>query len=86
MKSTANSWQLQNAKSKFSRLVEQALQDGPQFVTRHGNNAVVVLSYKQFQELTKPQTDLVGFLRTSPLSGMDLDIVRDKNHPRDIAL
>jgi len=37
-------WQLQEAKNKFSKLVDDAINDGPQTVTRHGRNVVVVLS------------------------------------------
>jgi antitoxin Phd len=81
-----NTWQLQEAKSKFSHLVEKALHNGPQFVTKHGNNAVVVLSFKEYQEITRPKSDLVTFLRSSPLVTIELDISRDKNPPRDIEL
>jgi antitoxin Phd len=81
-----NTWQLQDAKSKFSQLVEKALHNGPQFVTKHGNNAVVILSFKDYQKITKPKSDLVTFLRSSPLVNSELDISRDKNPPRDIEL
>lgn len=81
-----NIWQLQEAKSKFSNLVEKALHQGPQFVTKHGNNAVVILSFKEYQDMTKPKSDLVAFLRSSPLVNIELDISRDKNAPRDIEL
>jgi prevent-host-death family protein len=81
-----NTWQLQDAKSKFSNLVEKALHDGPQFVTKHGNNAVVILSFKEYQEITRPKSDLVAFLRSSPLANIELDISRDKNPPREIEL
>ncbi len=81
-----NSWQLQDAKSKFSHLVEKALHNGPQFVTKHGNNAVVILSFEEYQEITKPKSDLVEFLRSSPLANIELDISRDKNPPREIEL
>ena len=40
-----NTWQLQDAKSKFSQLVENAICNEPQFVTKHGHQAVVVLSF-----------------------------------------
>lgn len=83
---TINSWQLQDAKSKFSRLVEKALHNGPQFVTKHGTNAVVVLSFEEYQEITRPKSDLVDFLRSSPLVNMELDISRDKNPPRNCEL
>ncbi len=86
MKVKPDTWQLQDAKSKFSQLVEAALRSGPQFVTKHGNNAVVILSYEKYREITKPKSDLVAFLRSSPLVNCELDVSRDKNPPRDIEL
>ena len=81
-----NTWQLQDAKSKFSRLVENAMGNEPQFVTKYGNNAVVILSYEEYRRMTKPKTDLVSFLRNSPLSEINLDFPRDKALPREIEL
>ena len=81
-----NIWQLQDAKSKFSMLVEKALHHEPQFVTRHGNNAVVIVSFEDYKTITKPKTDLVTFLRSSPLAGIELDISRNKDLPREIEL
>ena len=62
-----NIWQLQEAKSKFSQLVDNAMHDKPQIVTKHGTNAVVVLSFEDYEKMKKPTTDLVTFLRNSPL-------------------
>ena len=84
MKINTDIWQLQDAKSQFSQLVEKALRHGPQIVTKHGNNAVVILSYNEYQEIIKPKSDLVSFLRSSPLVNIDLDISRDKNPPRAV--
>lgn len=81
-----NTWQLQDAKSKFSQLVDSAMQDKPQFVTKHGNNAVVVLSFEEYKKIIKPKNDLVSFLKNSPLSEIDLDITRSKDLPRDMEL
>ena len=82
-----DTWQLQDAKSKFSQLVDNAMHHKPQFVTKHGNNAVVVLSFEDYKKMTKPKTDLLSFLRNSPLSGVDLDVSRNKaDFPRDIEL
>ncbi len=81
-----NTWQLQDAKSKFSQLVENAISIEPQFVTKHGNNAVVVLSFEEYKKITKPKTDLVTFLKNSPLMGVELDISRSGELPRDIEL
>jgi antitoxin Phd len=82
----ANTWQLQVAKSKFSQLVKNARQQGPQIVTKHGKEAVVVISFEEYKRITKPQTDLVTFLRNSPLANVELEVTRDKDLPRDIAL
>lgn len=79
-------WQLQDAKSKFSQLVESAMADEPQIVTKHGHNAVVVLSYKEYEAMTKPKKSLVNFFRDSPLAGAELDISRNNDFPREIEL
>ena len=83
-----NRWQLQEAKSKFSHVVEKACSEGPQFVTRHGDDAVVVIAYDDYQRLTKPETSLVDFLRDSPFADMAEPEVftRNKDLPRDIEL
>ena len=81
-----NTWQLQEAKSKFSQLVEDAMHKEPQIVTKHGNKAVVVLSFEEYAKITKPKTDLVQFLRESPLTEISLEITRNKDVPRDIDL
>lgn len=81
-----NVWQLQEAKSKFSQLVDRAMHDKPQIVTRHGNNSVVVLSYEQYKRITMHDTELVEFLRNSPLMGLELDSIRNKDLPREIKI
>lgn len=81
-----NVWQLQEAKSKFSQLVELAMHDRPQIVTRHGDNSVVVLSYEQYKKITRHETELVEFLRNSPLMGLELDSIRNKDLPREIKI
>lgn len=81
-----NQWQLQDAKNKFSRLVEKAQHNGPQVVTKHGKDAVVVLSVDEYKKLIKPKKNLVKFLRSSPLATVELEIKRKKDFPRDIEL
>lgn len=46
-----NKWQLQEAKARFSALVEDTIENGPQIVTKRGIEAVVVLPYQQWLEL-----------------------------------
>ncbi len=79
-------WALQDAKNRFSALVEHAVQDGPQIVTRHGKETVIVLSVQDFQHLAAAQGSLVMFFRQSPLMGVELDLTREEDYGREIAL
>jgi antitoxin Phd len=80
-------WQLQEAKNKFSEVVEEAVKDGPQVVTKRGVETVVILSYSEYVELTAPQQKLSGFFRESPLAEVELDVPRDSSGLRpDVAL
>jgi len=77
-------WKLQDAKNKFSEVVEKALKTGPQEITRHGKKTAVLLSMKDYLKLKRKKNSLVQFFRSSPLSGIDLE--RAKDLPRDIQL
>ena len=77
-----NIWQLQDAKSKFSEVVERAMSHGAQIVTRRGKKAVVVLPFDEYERLTQPKDNLSQFLLNSPLAGSELEIERDKSLPR----
>jgi prevent-host-death family protein len=81
-----NLWQLQEAKSRFSELVERSLRNGAQIVTRRGKKVVVVLSYEEYRRLTAPQRNLAQFLLQSPLAGSELEIERDRSLPREVDL
>ncbi|NOY69903.1 MAG: type II toxin-antitoxin system Phd/YefM family antitoxin [Deltaproteobacteria bacterium] len=81
-----NVWQLQEAKNKFSNLVDKAHHDGPQLVTKHGKESVVIIAVEDYKKLSKPKSDLVSFLKNSPLSGINVDLARDKSPSRDIEL
>ena len=60
-------WQLQQAKQQFSEVVRRALEDGPQVVTRHGREAVVVVSAAEFKTPRRgPAKDFKRFLRSAP--------------------
>jgi prevent-host-death family protein len=81
-----NTWQLQDAKNRFSELVNKALQEGPQTVTRRGEEVVVVLSKGEYEKIKQSQTGLLEFFRCSPLVGLELDLDRDRSFPRDTSL
>ena len=46
------SWTLQDAKNKFSEVVNRALREGPQIVTRHGRPVVVIVSVEDYKKIT----------------------------------
>mgnify|MGYP000599946381 CR=1 FL=1 len=81
-----NIWQLQEAKNRFSELVNKVLNEGPQVITRRGEEVVVIVSNEEYQKLLKSQSGLLDFFRQSPLVGVELDLERDQSLPRDIQL
>jgi antitoxin Phd len=78
-----DSWKLQDAKARFSELVDRALRDGPQVVTRHGEKAVVVVAYRDFTS-AEPAEDFKSFLLSVPK--MDIDLERPRHLPRKLKL
>ena len=77
-------WQLQEAKSRFSELVERTLRDGAQIVTRRGKKVVVMISYEEYRRLIARRANLAQFLLDSPLAGSELALERDKSLPRSV--
>ncbi len=80
------SWQLQDAKNRFSEVVEKAVNTGPQIVTKRGIETVVIMSVEEYRRLTSFKTDLVEFFQNSPLKGIELDLDRNKDLPREVDL
>jgi antitoxin Phd len=76
------SWQLQEAKNKFSRVVQDALNEGPQIITKHGVEVAIVMSYAEYQKMIASRGKLSTFFRDSPLVGIELDLARDKSDAR----
>ena len=80
-------WQVQEAKARFSELVRSAA-SRPQTITLHGRPAAIVLSPDEYDRLSargrKPP--LSRFLLDSPLAGVELDLQRDRTLPRDTGL
>jgi antitoxin Phd len=60
-------WKMEDAKNRFSEVVRRAASEGPQFVTKHGREAAVVMGVEEYRRLTQP-VDLVDFLSESPLA------------------
>jgi len=78
-------WQVQTAKQRFSELVERAVEEGPQVVTKHGRETVVVLEIGEYRRLLGVPMDFKEFLMSAPDFSL-LDLERDKSLPRDVDL
>lgn len=83
----ARVWQLQEAKNRFSEVVDKAIKHGPQIITKRGVETVIVLSYAEYRKVILNRKKLSDFFRESPLAGVDLDLRHDKSGLRaDTAL
>ena len=78
-------WQLQAAKQHFSELVERARRDGPQVVTKHGREAVVIVSAEDYRQLRGGGPSLVEFIRSAPDFDV-LDLERAEGSGREVEL
>jgi prevent-host-death family protein len=78
-------WQLQEAKQKFSTVVQKAIDEGPQVVTRHGEEVVVVVAKEEYDKLKGRKRDFKEFLLNGPDLSL-LDLERQKDLPREVEL
>jgi prevent-host-death family protein len=81
-------WLLQDAKARFSELVRRVRSEGPQHVTVHGRDEVVVISAEEFRRLKGDRTgaSLVAALQASPYRETDIEPRRARMPVRDVAL
>ena len=81
-------WPLQDAKARFSELVRRVRSDGPQHVTVHGHDAVVVVAAEEFRRLKGERTGaaLIAALQASPYRDIDLEPWRERLPVRDVQL
>jgi prevent-host-death family protein len=85
----ARSWQLQEAKNRLSEVVDRAIAEGPQCVTRHGKEVAVVVSKKDFDRRRRsrgPRGTLLTFLRSLSFSGKPLVVARSADRDRPVDL
>ena len=68
------SWPVQEAKARFSELLETCLQEGPQMVTRRGHEAAVLLSVREWQRLQGSARPSLKSLLLSDQGRGDLNI------------
>jgi len=81
-------WALQDAKARFSEVVRKAKTEGPQRITVHGREEVVVVSVEEYRRSKGEATGqaLVDALRDSPLRGVKIARPRVRSHVRGVDL
>jgi prevent-host-death family protein len=78
-------WQLQEAKQRFSEVVRHARHDGPQVVTKHGEDVAVIMDIDEYRRLSGSLPDFKDFLLAAPDLG-ELDIHRSTERARLVDL
>ena len=82
-------WQLQEAKNRLSEVVDLALEEGPQTVTRHGKDVAVIVVTDDFERRRRsqgPRGTILPFLRGLSFARARLDLRRSKDVDRDVSL
>ncbi len=77
-------WPLQDAKNKLSEVIDKAVSEGPQCITRRGEATAVVISIRDYERLTRKRGSLVDFFQQSRLRDLPLD--RAGDYPRTVDL
>lgn len=90
-------WALAKAKDNFSEVVDRALREGPQYVTRHGKDCVVILSREEFDRLetgnggksvvpVREYKDFKDWLLNAPVDLSKVDLTRERSPMRPVDL
>ena len=84
----AGKWALQDAKARFSELVRRVHSEGPQHVTVHGRDEVVVIAAEEFQRMKGGATGeaLIAAMQASPHRDVEIMPERTQMPVRDVVL
>jgi prevent-host-death family protein len=85
---TPGHWLLQDAKARFSELVRRVRSEGPQHVTVHGRDEVVVVAAEEFRRLKGESSGdaLIAAMQASPYRDIDIEPKRDRMPVRGVDL
>jgi prevent-host-death family protein len=79
-------WQLQEAKAMFSEVIKAAVLS-PQVITVHGKETAVILSFEEYQKLSRSGQTLFEFIQNSPLRDQKLELPkRQSEKMRSVSL
>jgi prevent-host-death family protein len=77
------SWLLSDAQAQFDEVIANAEHGEVQIITMHGEPAVVVLAYAEYQRLIAGTTRLSVFMQTFPHGGTEIECVREQSFMTD---
>lgn len=86
MSQPTHTWPIRDARANFSDLVDRALLEGPQVVTRNGRKTVVMVSAEEWERRNRRRGDLVDFFARSPMREEGIYLERVDDQPREIDL
>jgi prevent-host-death family protein len=81
-------WQVQEAKQRFSEVLRKAHDEGPQIITRHGEEVAVVVDMTEYRHSRREEPNFLEFLQSAQLpDDFDLYLERPQewNRDRDIS-
>jgi prevent-host-death family protein len=78
-------WQVQEAKTRLSEVIEEANNKGPQFITRHGSERAVILSIMDYRSLVAHKPNLREYLLGGPKVD-SFEVPRDRDRGRKVSL
>jgi antitoxin Phd len=76
-------WQVQQAKTRLSEVIERARTEGPQMITRRGAERAVVISIEDYRALVAHKPDFKAHLLGGPKVD-DFTIERDRDTGRSV--
>ena len=82
----APAWSVVDAKARLGELLDHAISDGPQAITRRGREIAVVVSAEEWRKKTSRVGSLAEFLASSPLRNSELGVGRVDARARDVSL
>jgi prevent-host-death family protein len=86
-------WQIQEAKQRFSEVIRAVRQEGPQIITRHGEDVAVILDIRDYHRLADSGQELKNLLLSGPRFDEDtaaifeeIELERKADHGRTLEL
>ena len=78
-------WQLQQAKTRLSEVIEEAHARGPQIITRHGKERAVVLAINDYRALVAHKPNFIEYLLSAPkVEGFEIEPSHDLGREVDL--